>query len=122
MKIVWTDGGARLDPEDGHGYIAKVRMRKTKTNNVQEYQDYALLIAAAPETAAERDRLRAINAELLAALIKWSEIFDAYSGPCERTDGAHCSMIPVIPCRACASRANAAEARAAIAKATGGEP
>ena len=28
----------------------------------------ALLVAAAPETAAERDRLKALNAELLAAL------------------------------------------------------
>ena len=31
-------------------------------------RDNAILFAAAPETAAERDRLKAINAELLAAL------------------------------------------------------
>ena len=30
--------------------------------------DHALLIATAPETAAERDRLRAVNAELVTAL------------------------------------------------------
>ena len=30
--------------------------------------DHALLIATAPETAAERDRLRAVNAAMLAAL------------------------------------------------------
>lgn len=34
----------------------------------EEYRANAALIAAAPETAAERDRLREVNAELLAAL------------------------------------------------------
>jgi hypothetical protein len=33
----------------------------------------AALIAAAPETAAERDRLRHVNAELLAALTRLTE-------------------------------------------------
>ena len=68
LVIRWGDARAYLDPGDGHGYIATVRARPTKTNNVQEYQDFANLFAAAPETAAERDRLKAINAEMLAVL------------------------------------------------------
>ena len=34
----------------------------------------AHLIAASPETAAERDRLRAVNADLLAALEEWARL------------------------------------------------
>lgn len=37
-------------------------------NNPQHMEANARLIAAAPETAAERDRLKAVNADLLAAL------------------------------------------------------
>jgi len=37
-------------------------------NNEAERKANAALIAAAPETAAERDRLREVNAELVAAL------------------------------------------------------
>ena len=37
-------------------------------------EEYARLIAAAPETAAERDRLRAVNAELL----QLAEVFLSY--------------------------------------------
>jgi len=59
-------------------------------------EQYAELIAAAPETAAERDRLREINAEFLDALI---ELRDFYEG------------ITNMP---------ACKANAAIAKSTGG--
>lgn len=42
--------------------------RKTHISSICEEAANARLIAAAPETAAERDRLREVNAELLAAL------------------------------------------------------
>ena len=45
----------------------------------EEVEANARLIAAAPETAAERDRLKAINADLLAALeemIVWCQLGD----------------------------------------------
>ena len=41
-----------------------------KLENLQQAEANAALIAAAPETAAERDRLKEINAELLQALEK----------------------------------------------------
>lgn len=66
----------------------------------------ARLIAAAPETAAERDRLKAINAELLAAM---KALFE------------HCAMIHNTWGDGCNQKeADAAikAARAAIAKAT----
>ena len=46
-------------------------------------EDTARLIAAAPETAAERDRLQAINAELVTALeaiLPWLETDVEYAG------------------------------------------
>mgnify|MGYP001586862317 FL=1 len=62
--IEWGDGWAKITPPDGHGPIAKLTLRPTN-NNVSEKEANACLFAAAPETAAERDRLKAINAELL---------------------------------------------------------
>ena len=63
----------------------------------------ARLIAAAPETAAERDRLRAVNADLLAALNGMITLFNE-SGDVIETDAGH---------RLCDA------ARAAIARAEG---
>lgn len=37
-----------LDPDDGHGPIARVRMRKTMTNNIAELYAYTRLFAFAP--------------------------------------------------------------------------
>jgi hypothetical protein len=49
--------------------------------NIQEQEANAKLIAEAPETAAERDRLKIINAELLEALEKISDNLEvAFSG------------------------------------------
>jgi len=65
----------------------------------------ARLIAAAPETAAERDRLREVNAELVAALKNLLSTPDF--------DGTQKTSI--------ARRETKRAARAAIAKVTGGE-
>jgi len=65
----------------------------------------ARLIAAAPETAAERDRLREVNAELLAALRPLAFFSGSFRDEEDR-DRLH-EMFAV--------------ARAAISKATGGE-
>lgn len=62
-------------------------------------QANARLIAAAPETAAERDRLKALNAELLAVLKDLMWRFNDAEPPCNDAD--------------------VAQARAAIAKAEG---
>lgn len=53
MTKPWTilkngDGYCNVGPDDGHGYIAKVRMRPTMTNNTSELEKAAHLIAAAP--------------------------------------------------------------------------
>ena len=63
----------------------------------------AHLIAAAPETAAERDRLKAINTELLAAL--------------EYYAGQNIVIGHIIEGKIVASDAHGHRARAAIAKA-----
>ena len=55
-----------LDKPFGHGF-AQVRARY----DVNKAKAIALLLTSAPETAAERDDLREINAELLAAFILW---------------------------------------------------
>ena len=47
---------------------AIVRILSTSSRSAVEQMANVRLIAAAPETAAERDRLKAINAELVAAL------------------------------------------------------
>jgi hypothetical protein len=64
-----------------------------------EMEANARLIAAAPETAAERDRLRHVNADLLAALRELSEWMRSHTGP---RDGTHDML-----CRACAALAKA---------------
>jgi hypothetical protein len=70
----------------------------------------ARLIAAAPETAAERDQLRALNADMLAALRE----YDAYMSRFYRdTDGGPMSE---------PNRASWKAARAAIARAEGRVP
>jgi mono/diheme cytochrome c family protein len=55
--FVFTVVNPTRDAETGDWLVAKVR-----------WEQDARLIAAAPETAAERDRLRKVNAELLAAI------------------------------------------------------
>ena len=54
--------------EHGDGYKAVVTDGKQETSWKNEWEANAHLIAAAPETAAERDRLKEANADLLAAL------------------------------------------------------
>ena len=76
------------------GTVAVLTARRSVTGKAD-----ALLIAAAPETAAERDRLREVNADLLAALRNITECAEA--GP----DGANMDLW-------------IEQARAAIAKAT----
>jgi hypothetical protein len=75
-----------------------------------EAEANARLIAAAPETAAERDQLRALNADMLAALRE----YDAYMSRFYRdTDGGPMSE---------PNRASWKAARAAIARAEGRVP
>lgn len=82
-----------------HYEVAHIARRYTngERNEAIEVEN-ARLIAAAPETAAERDRLKEINAELLAALEKIAEVCNGY----DLEAGWACKT-----------------ARAAIAKATG---
>ena len=47
--IKWGDGYANVGPDDGHGYVAKVRLRPTVMQNTSEYAANARLIASAPE-------------------------------------------------------------------------
>ena len=71
----------------------------------QEQEAIAHLIAAAPETAAERDRLKAVNAELRAALTVSHDAMIIASG---RSNTAARAVSAAIH-----------QARAAIAKASG---
>lgn len=93
LQVIHGDGYARLDQNDGHGCIAKVRSRPTMTNNVEELGRMARLFAAAPE--------------LLEALQRLSD-FENVDRQClcnePEYDGEECPYC---------------EARAAIAKATG---
>lgn len=57
---------------------------RLEPDDVQTFEANARLIAAAPETAAERDRLREINAELLAALESLLQQVFEYGGAGER--------------------------------------
>ena len=60
-RVKYTDTGiCKITPNDGHGAIAAVRLRASKTNNVQERGSNARLIAQAPamyEALEEADRL-----------------------------------------------------------------
>jgi hypothetical protein len=69
------------------------------SDQIKDLKRNARLIAAAPETAAERDRLREVNAELLAALLAMQAFIEGEPDAVE--------PFGLI--------------RAAIAKATGGE-
>ena len=82
------------------GTVAVLTARRSVTGKAD-----ALLIAAAPETAAERDRLREVNADLLAALRVMVATVDRAKGqPVTFHEGmSGCSVT---------------KARAAIAKAT----
>lgn len=47
-EIRHGDGYADIAPGDGHGAVARVFLRETKTNNVAEKEANARLFAAAP--------------------------------------------------------------------------
>jgi len=38
LKLKWTRRGYQIIPPDGHGFIATVRNRPTKTNNIEEQE------------------------------------------------------------------------------------
>lgn len=48
-NINYLRNGANILATDGHGAIAKVNVRYSKTNNLIEFEANACLIAAAPE-------------------------------------------------------------------------
>ena len=98
--FVFTVVNPTGDAETGNWLVAGVR-----------WEQDARLIAAAPETAAERDRLKEVNAELLAALRNIESGLPAGS---TLIDGAN-------PLWRDAHRDLQRIARAAIAKATGGK-
>ena len=50
-KIKWYDGYSTIGSADGHGWLARVLLRKTKTNNVDEKDANTRLIAEAPAMA-----------------------------------------------------------------------
>ena len=63
---------------DGSSWIARDGQVSSKAN--------ARLIAAAPETAAERDRLRAVNVELVEALTPFAKVLDGYVNNAEDSE------------------------------------
>ncbi len=67
-------GGLYRAIQDKNGAI--IMQVTTYTFRAPEKLDDWQLIAAAPETAAERDRLREVNAELLAALEEAIDVVD----------------------------------------------
>lgn len=46
-RVDWTLSGCYIDGMDGHGIIAAVRPRKTKTNNLDEQTENAEFIVKA---------------------------------------------------------------------------
>jgi len=49
-KVEWPfEGGALITADDGHGELAQVKTRYSKTNNLEEAEANARLIAAAPD-------------------------------------------------------------------------
>jgi hypothetical protein len=98
--VQWTlrvsAGGLYRTIQDENGAI--IMQVITHTFRAPEKLDDWQLIAAAPETAAERDRLREVNAELLAPLR---------------------AMLSVVGCGTASDCSVCNSARAAIAKAEG---
>jgi hypothetical protein len=94
----WADTNIIIGLHSGSKRIENLRICEVATHTWQDQGRYnARLIAAAPETAAERDRLREVNVELLEALVT---LLDSVEG--KRITQGDCN-----------------QARAAIAKATG---
>ena len=75
-SVAWVHDGRRIEAASGalicevtsNSWIEGENSGHPLVTNRAEMLANAALIAAAPETAAERDRLRAVNAELLEAL------------------------------------------------------
>lgn len=65
--VWWINPEQPCDVLGPNGLIARCASRNPAYDG-QEFVDYARLIAAAPDTAAERDRLKELNEELLAVL------------------------------------------------------
>ena len=95
--VKWGDG--RYSVDSGPNTIA------TLNDNGHETLANAHLIEAAPETAAERDRLRAQNADLLVAL----------EGLLREVEYVGTSSVPIM--RGWQNSGSAIEARAAIKRA-----
>jgi len=73
----WADTNIIIGLHSGSKRIENLRICEVATHSWQDQGRYnARLIAAAPETAAERDRLREVNAELLKALRTISSLCD----------------------------------------------
>lgn len=90
-SLISPKNEGKLVIKNGAEYIATVDAVEGDEKNTANGR----LIAAAPETAAERDRLKEVNAELLAALKKI-----VAENPCVRRIG----------CPECAARAAIAKA------------
>jgi hypothetical protein len=52
LTIKYGDGWCTIRPDDGHGKIATVHMRRSKPNNTEELDANAHLFAAAPDLLA----------------------------------------------------------------------
>ncbi len=76
----WYEGITIFCPAEG------TRVADAAVLNPRHRED-ARLIAAAPETAAERDRLKESNAELLAVLFQAQAILNPMSGFLKRAAG-----------------------------------
>ena len=82
---LWEDG--RLDVISDHSDMTicevTTRIHVEPPPNLSEYEEHqanASLIADAPETAAERDRLKALNAELVEALKTSNDALSTLAG------------------------------------------
>lgn len=94
---------ARKDASKGHQTPEKIALIEKAESGLKTLENHADLFSAAPETAAERDRLKAINADLLKVLKR----FEAWA--CGKTGTFTIANIQGIVC----------EASAAITKAEG---
>lgn len=70
IKIAERDGTFiyALGPGGANSFQAHIQASGPDALTLEERQKLARMFAAAPETASERDRLRAVNAELVEAL------------------------------------------------------